>query len=74
MPDALLGPLALLVGALIAVGVLWKSHVDSDNDVRKQRDEALAGWRAQTTATDRLANAIEVRTRREARTKRQDDE
>lgn len=74
VPDALLGPLALVVGALIAVGVLWKSHTESDADVRKSRDAAIAGWQAQTTATDRLANAIEIRNRRDAKSKRQGDE
>lgn len=71
--DALLGPLALLVGSLFAVGVLWRSHVAADDDLRKQRDTAIDGWRAQTTATDRLANAIEIRNRRDATRRRAGD-
>ena len=41
-PDALLGPLALLVGSLLAVGVLWREHMKADQDDRDQRDKALA--------------------------------
>ena len=70
VPDALLGPLGLLVGALIAVGWLARYLVgfvrDYIADLKQQRDAAIEGWRAQTTATDRLANATELRNRRDA--------
>lgn len=42
MPPDLLGPTALLAGALIAVGVLWREHTKADADDRAQRDQALA--------------------------------
>ena len=73
VPDALLGPAALLVGALIAVGVLWREHTKQDAKRDAQLDEAIAGWRAQTTATDRLANATEIRNRRESDRVRKED-
>ena len=73
VPDALLGPLALLVGALIAVGVLWRLVLSYIADLKAQRDKAIDGWMAQTTATDRLANAVEVRNRRDAIRTRSDD-
>ena len=38
MPPDLLGPSALLIGALIAVGVLWRAHEASDREVRIDRD------------------------------------
>jgi hypothetical protein len=40
------------------------------NEVKARRDEALAGWKAQTDATLRLAAAIEERNRIEAAEKR----
>lgn len=69
-PDALLGPTAALVGAVAIIVALWRSHVASDTDVRSQRDIAIAGWRDQTNATDRLAAVIETNAAR----KRQQDE
>ncbi len=77
VPDALLGPLALTVGALLAIGYLTRFIVtfirETIADLKAQRDEAIAGWRAQTTATDRLANAWEKRNDRDSKQKRQDD-
>ena len=69
MPDALLGPSAALAGAVAIIVALWRSHVVSDTDVRTQRDIAIAGWRDQTNATDRLAAVIEANSAR----KRQED-
>lgn len=55
-PD-LLGPYALLVGVLIAVGVLWKDHQRADADDRAQRDEAFVIAHAQVDATNRVASS-----------------
>ena len=60
MPAEIYGPAGLLVAALAAVVALWRSHERSDTDVRTQRDVAIAGWKAQTDATNRLADAIEA--------------
>jgi hypothetical protein len=38
--EQLLGPLGALAAALIAVGVLWKNHLDSD--AQRSRDQAAA--------------------------------
>ena len=59
MPPELLGPLGLTVALGFAVAALWRSHERADADVRAQRDVAIAGWKAQTDATNRLADAIE---------------
>lgn len=57
-PEALLGPFALLVAALIAVGVLWREdrrvYRERVADLREARDKALAGWQAQTDANETL--------------------
>jgi hypothetical protein len=50
----------LTVALGFAVAALWRSHERSDTDVRAQRDIAIAGWRAQMDATNRLADAIEA--------------
>ena len=65
MPPELLGPTGLLVALAFAVAALWRDHVRADADDRSQRDVAIAGWKAQTDATDRVADALEalVRTR-----------
>lgn len=55
-PD-LLGPYALLVGVLIAVGILWKDHQRADADDRTQRDEAFVIARSQVDATNRVASS-----------------
>jgi hypothetical protein len=61
------------VALAIAVGVLWRDHVRADADDRSQRDTALSGWRDQTTATNRLADAIEADRRDRAERHRRDD-
>lgn len=77
VPDALLGPLALTVGAVLALGYVTRFIVqfirETIADLKQQRDEAIAGWRDQVAATDRLANVIEVRTKRDAARTRSDD-
>ena len=66
----LLGPYALLVGALIAVGVLWRSREKAIADYiaslrativdrTSERDLALKGWQEQTAATNRVAETLE---------------
>lgn len=59
IPPDLLGPLGLTVALAIAVYALWRDHVRSDADVLATRDTALAGWRAQTEATERVADGQE---------------
>lgn len=59
VPPELLGPAALTVGALIVVGVLWREHVRSDADVRKQRDD-LAVINATLRGTlDKMSDVVE---------------
>lgn len=76
--DRLLGPQALLVGAIIVIFVLWrewrsthaariaaldKAIADRDTrivDLTRERDVALEGWRAQTDATNRVADTLET--------------
>jgi hypothetical protein len=41
-PEALLGPGALLIGALISVAILWREHLKADADDRLQRDAFAA--------------------------------
>lgn len=74
MPPEVLGPVGLTIGLLVALSVLWREHVRSDEDDRKQRDIALEGWRAQTEATKRLADAIEKRNRADAERRRAGDQ
>lgn len=77
VPDALLGPLALTVGALIGIGWLARFIVqfirDTITDLKEQRDAAIAMSRDQVAVTDRLAAALEARNRRDATAKRQGD-
>lgn len=72
MPPEFLGPSALLVAALVTVGVLWRDHLRADKDDRDQRDAAISGWKESTTATNRLAAALE-RQNRDAKRGRSDD-
>ena len=80
MPPEILGPFGALVAALIAVGVLWRNHERNDRDVIAQRDRAMAGWEAQTKATNdvtlatnKLAEAVERRAKRDAEVRRASD-
>jgi hypothetical protein len=53
--EQLLGPLGALAAALIAVGVLWKNHLDSDAQRSRDKDAALDYERvARKAAEDRL--------------------
>jgi hypothetical protein len=71
-----LGPLAAFVFVVMGsvIYALWREHLKSDVDDRAQRDQALAGWRDQTAATNRLAAALEARNRRDAKQGRADDQ
>ena len=73
MPAELYGPAGLLVALVLATAALWRDHVRADADVRTQRDTAIVGWQAQTTATNRLADSIEERERGLAQRTRQGD-
>lgn len=72
--DQLTGPLAALVGALVAVGVLWREdrrvYKERIGELRGDRDLATEGWKAQTDANAVLVgeNAALARTN-EANTK-----
>lgn len=81
IPPEILGPFGLVFAALIAVAVLWRSHERNDRDVLAQRDRALAGWEAQTKATNdvtlatnKLAEAVERRAKRDADVRRSSDQ
>lgn len=69
----LLGPLALTVAALYVIRELWREHLAADADDRAQRDTAIIGWRDQTAATNRLADAIEQRNRDDVTRQRRGD-
>lgn len=60
--DALLGPFALLVAALVAVGVLWREdrrvYRERIDDLKQQRDIAVSGWTTQTEANRVLAEDV----------------
>lgn len=73
MPDALLGPTAALVGAIIVIGTLWREHLRADAEDRRQRDEAIAEAREQLAVTERLTAALEARNRRDANRRRRED-
>lgn len=73
IPPDLYGPFGLLIALALAVAALWRDHVRADADDRAQRDIAVVGWRSQTDATTRLADAIEQQARDAASRRRQDD-
>lgn len=50
--EQLLGPAGALVLTLAIVGALWRSHLQSDADVKAQRDGAYADLRAQVAASN----------------------
>lgn len=72
-PASLTGPLAALAGSIVVIVALWRDHLRADADDRSQRDIAIAGWRDQTGATTRLADAIEAKARDDGARKRQND-
>ena len=79
-PEQLAGPTGAIIALIAVLGiaarviqVLWSDHLRADADDRTQRDTAIAGWREQTAATNRLAEAIEQRNARDARAKRSQD-
>lgn len=57
MPPELLGPLGLTAAAVIAVIALWRDHLKADQDDRTQRDAAFVDLRAQSAATNRVADS-----------------
>jgi hypothetical protein len=61
--DRILGPDGLAVVAVLAAVVLFREWRASMNtriaDLTKERDVALEGWRAQTAATNRVADTLE---------------
>lgn len=61
-PESLVGPSAALVGALIAVGVLWREdrrvYKERISDLKEQLAVAHEGWTAQTAANAVLAPAV----------------
>lgn len=59
-PNDFLGPVAALVLALSAIGFLARILLDYIAHLKKSLDVALAGWQAQTEATNRLADALEA--------------
>jgi hypothetical protein len=68
--EALLGPLAALALALTVISFLAKlllDYIGSLKDTivheRSQTVVALAGWKAQSTASERMAEAIETSNR-----------
>lgn len=58
---------------IAAIGALASVIGYLGRDLIKQRDLAMAGWKAQTEATNRIAEALEARNRRDAETVRRLD-
>ena len=58
---------------LAAIATLGSVIAFLGRDLIKQRDLALAGWRAQTEANLKLAAAWEARNRRDERAQRAED-
>lgn len=57
MPD-LTTAAGVIVALATVVGVLWRDHVRADAEDRRQRDVAMDGWKAQTAATNLVADEI----------------
>lgn len=72
--EVLLGPLGALALLIYVAKVLWDAHKASDEDVVRQRDVAIEGWKAQTAATDRLAEAVERKAIDDATRRRSTDD
>jgi len=58
-PPELLGPLGLTVALGFAVIALWRSHIAADDDVRRQRDEAIDRLAKMVEAVDRNSDGLE---------------
>lgn len=73
MPAELYGPAGLLVFLVLAVTALARelrrALLDRIADLESRLDVALEGWREQTEATERVADALEQLARRRARTR-----
>ena len=63
----------IVAGLLGVIGILWRDHLERDKETRADRDLARTGWKEQTDANARLANAWEARNRRDAAAKRRTD-
>lgn len=82
--DRLLGPQGVAVIGIIISGILfreWRASILREItsrdarivDLTKERDVAIDGWRAQTAATNRVADTLELdRADRAARSRRSD--
>lgn len=74
MPADLYGPAGLLVALVIAVGWLWRDHLRSDEEDRKQRDAFQALNEAIVPALRELTQAVTETTREAATRHRRGDE
>lgn len=66
MPPEILLPAAGTAIAAVA-GVLFKVLTDQIADLRRERDEAIAGWRGQTDATEEVTRAMQDLSREQGR-------
>lgn len=48
----------VIVALVTVVTVLWRDHQRADAEDRRQRDVAIEGWKAQTNATNVLADDV----------------
>lgn len=55
----LLGPIGLTIFLLYVVKLLWDAHRQEDASRTARLDTAIAGWAAQTAATEKLAAAVD---------------
>ena len=60
-PELIVGPFALTLFLVYVVRLLWTEHVKDDDDMRNQRDVALAAGSAAVSALADLASAWEAR-------------
>lgn len=49
------GTTGLIVVLCWIANKLWNAHLASDADMKTQRDESIAGWKAQSEATKAIA-------------------
>lgn len=73
-PQDFLGPVAALVGSIAVIGFLARILLEYIADLKKSRDVAIEGWRAQTDATNRLGDVIEADRREREQRRRWADE